>query len=308
MTYLAPSDHARALVRGAYDLHVHINPDLIARRTSDIELAQSFARLGLAGFVLKSHYAPTAERAHTAHAAVPTIDVLGAIVLNHGVGGFNPIAVEIAGRAGARIVWLPTVDALNEAHEYAALPDGVALPLWARLKNEFAQQGLAGPSLSVLAPNGHLTPIVLQILRVVATHQMVLATGHLSRDEIMAVVAGAQGCGVRDIVVTHPDYPSQNLSIADQSMLAQQGIWLERCFAPSQTGKVPWDRLCAAIRATGVSHSVLSTDLGQPSNPPVEDGLALFADRLLDAGFSDEEIRTMAVTNTQRLARGEEIQ
>jgi hypothetical protein len=37
-------------------------------------------------------------------------------------------------------------------------------------------------------------------------------------------------------------------------------------------------------------------------NPPVEDGLALMADRLLDAGFSEEEIRTMAVTNTRRLA------
>jgi hypothetical protein len=34
----------------------------------------------------------------------------------------------------------------------------------------------------------------------------------------------------------------------------------------------------------------------------VEDGLALMADRLLEAGFSDEEVRTMAVDNTRMLA------
>jgi hypothetical protein len=47
---------------------------------------------------------------------------------------------------------------------------------------------------------------------------------------------------------------------------------------------------------------VLSTDLGQPANPPVEDGLALMADRLLDAGFADDDVHTMAVVNTRALA------
>jgi hypothetical protein len=47
---------------------------------------------------------------------------------------------------------------------------------------------------------------------------------------------------------------------------------------------------------------VWGSDLGQVFNPPVEDGLALLADRFLDAGFSEEEIRIMAVENTRRLA------
>jgi hypothetical protein len=50
---------------------------------------------------------------------------------------------------------------------------------------------------------------------------------------------------------------------------------------------------------------VWSSDLGQTFNPPVEDGLALMADRFLEAGFSDDDVVTMAVTNTRRLA-GEE--
>ena len=46
----------------------------------------------------------------------------------------------------------------------------------------------------------------------------------------------------------------------------------------------------------------LHVHLGQRGNPPVDDGLALVADRLLEAGFSETEVRTMAVDNTRRLA------
>ena len=77
---------------------------------------------------------------------------------------------------------------------------------------------------------------------------------------------------------------------------------LERCFAPIHTGKVSWEQTFEAIRATGPERNVLSTDLGQVANPPVEDGLALMADRLLEAGFSEDDVRTMAVVNTRRLA------
>jgi hypothetical protein len=52
----------------------------------------------------------------------------------------------------------------------------------------------------------------------------------------------------------------------------------------------------------GAEKTVWATDLGQNANPPVEDGLALMAEAFLADGFSDEEIRTMAVTNTRRVA------
>ena len=55
------------------------------------------------------------------------------------------------------------------------------------------------------------------------------------------------------------------------------------------------------IRQTGVSRTLISTDLGQTINPPVAEGFAMFAQRLLDAGFSVDEVRTMAVTTPTRL-------
>ncbi len=289
-----PSPRARELVRGAYDLHVHVEPDLAKRRIDDLALARRFADLGLAGFVLKSHYAPTAERAAVVRAAVPGVDALGAITLNAGVGGLNAQAVEIAAREGARIVWLPTVDSENEASEDGPKP--AKPPAWRKIQDELAAVGVGSPPVAVTKDG------LAKVLDVVARHQLVLATGHLGRAEIHESVDAALAAGVANVVVTHPDYPTQGVPVDEQRELAERGAWLERCFAPIHSGKVSWDATFEAIRATGPEHNVLSTDLGQVQNPPVEDGLALMADRLLEAGFSEQDVRTMAVDNTRRLA------
>jgi len=298
--HAAPSARARELVRGAFDLHVHIEPDLIGRRITDLELAHRFRELGLAGFVLKSHYVPTAERAEVVRAAVPGVEALGAITLNAGVGGLNAVAVEIAARQGARIVWLPTVDSENEFVPDPALAG--KQPLWREIQNQFTELGISDEPVRVVA-NGAVVPGLERVLDVVARHDLVLATGHLGADEIELVVEEALARGVATVLVTHPDYPTQAVSLEAQRSLAERGALLERCFAPIYSGKVSWEQTIAAIRATGVEHNVLSTDLGQPKNPPVEDGLALMADELLRAGFADEEIHTMAVANTRRLAQ-----
>jgi hypothetical protein len=296
-----PSERARELLQGALDTHVHIGPDVVERSIDDISLAHRFLELGMAGFVMKSHYTSTAERASVVRAAVPPIEALGSIVLNRAVGGMNPLAVEIAGRESARIVWMPTVDALNEAHEREA-PAGAKVPVWVRLQRELLERGIEIEPIDVLDADGHPTPQTRDVLAVVAAHGLTLATGHLGRDEIFAIVAAAREQGVAQIVVTHPEFPSQDLSVADPRALVGSGdVLLERCFTTPHTGKISWERWLAAIRETGPEHSVLSTDLGQVFNPPVADGLALMVDRLLEAGFSDEEVRTMAVSNTRRV-------
>src|SRR5207244_12219776 len=121
-----------------------------------------------------------------------------------------------------------------------------------------------------------------------------------ARDEIFTVVDTAFEAGLRDVVVTHPDFPAQAIALEDQAALAERGALLERCFTTPHTGKTSWEHVFAGIRATGPARNILSSDLGQPANPPVEDGLALFADRLLDAGFAAGEVETMAVENTRR--------
>jgi Family of unknown function (DUF6282) len=296
-----PSDRARALLKGAFDTHLHIAPDVVERKIDDISLAHRFEQLGMAGFVLKSHYGSTAERAAVVRAAVPGIRALGAISLNRAVGGINPLAVEIAAREGARTVWLPTVDSVNESHERDA-PPGAKVPVWVKLQLELREQGIEIEPVPVVDGSGAVLSETREVLVMIARHGLGLATGHLGRDEIFTIVDAALAEGVRDIVVTHPEFPSQNLSVDDQRALAERGALLERCFTTPHTGKVQWQRWIENIRAIGAEHSVLSTDLGQIFNPPVEDGMAMMVDRLLEAGFNEEEVHTMAVVNSRRVA------
>jgi Family of unknown function (DUF6282) len=289
------------LLQGAFDTHLHIAPDVVERKIDDLTLARRFEELGLAGFVLKSHYGSTAERAAVVRAAVPGIQALGAISLNRAVGGMNPLAVEIAAREGARTVWMPTVDSVNESHEREA-PPGAKVPVWVKLQLELREQGIEIDPVPVVDEENQPLPQTREVLRTVARHGMGLATGHLSRDEIFAVVDAAVQEGVELIVVTHPEFPSQSLSVEDQRVLADKGALLERCFTTPHTGKVSWERWLENIRATGAEHSVLSTDLGQVFNPPVEDGMALMVEKLLAGGFSEEEVHTMAVVNSRRVA------
>jgi hypothetical protein len=303
MSTSEPSAAARSLVAGAYDTHVHVAPDVMERRIDDLDLARRCLDVGLAGFVLKSHYVTTAERAAVVRKAVPGVDALGAVTLNGSMGGMNPAAVEIAARLGARVVWMPTVDSRNQRTSTAADLPGAKPAMWGALQADLDAQGIVPDIVEVLADDGSgdVTPAVRQVLRVIARHDLVLATGHLAAAEIVTVVEAARAEGVRRIVVTHPEFTSQRLPVADQQRLASLGALLERCFTTPHTGKVAWEDLFATIRAVGPAHSILSSDLGQPFNPPVEDGLALFADRLLAAGFSEDEIRTMAVVNSRGL-------
>jgi hypothetical protein len=296
-----PSARARALVEGAYDTHVHVAPDVMPRLIDDLSLARRFEDVGLAGFVLKSHYLPTAERAAVVRAAIPGVDVVGALTLNGSVGGMNPAAVEIAARAGARVVWFPTVDSANQVSSRATEPEGATPPMWAALQDDLKAQGIEPAPVEVLDADGEVLPEVVSVLRLLARHNLVLATGHLSAREILAVVTAAVREGVARIVVTHPEFTSQRLTVDQQRELADLGALLERCFTTPYTGKVDWSRMVEHVRAVGAAHSVLSSDLGQPFNPPVEDGLALMADWFLEAGFSDDEIQRMAVVNSRGL-------
>ena len=301
-TSAAISDAAWECLRGAYDLQVHVAPDVIERRIDDVDLAKEFLVHGMSGFVLKSHYFPTAERAKVVCRAVPGIAAYGAITLNHSIGGLNPVALELAGRSGCKIVWMPTVDAANET---AGRIDGptTKLPFWARIQRELAATGIAPPPLSVLDASGAVSGVTRRCIELIAKHGMILATGHLGRPEIFALVKTAREMGTEKVLITHAEFPSQDLSADEQNDLARMGAYIEHCFTTMHTGKAPWEEVIASIRHVGPERCVLSTDLGQTINPPVAEGFAMFAQRLLDAGFSVAEIRRMTVENPAALIR-----
>ena len=296
-----PSDRARELVRGAYDLHIHVAPDVPVRKIDDVSLAHRCAEVGLAGFGLKSHYTSTAERAQIVSAAVPGVQAIGTITLNWAVGGMNPLAVEIAAREGARIVWMPTVDSPAETAGRREPQPGDKVPQWAKLQHELRELGFSIAAVEVTDDDGALLPETQLVLETIARHDLILATAHLGLEDTYAVVDGAFAAGVKTVVVTHPEFTCQQFSIEDQVALVGKGCLIERCLTTPYSGKTTYEHVFDGVRAVGIENNFFSSDCGNPDYPPVEDGLAIWADELLGAGFSEDEIRTMVVEGSRRL-------
>lgn len=273
--------HLPDFLEGAADLHVHSAPDVDVRRFNDIELATEAERAGMSAILIKSHQNSTVERAWLVSKWVPGIRVFGGLVLNETVGGLNPAAVRLALKLGAKQVWMPTRSALNH-RAYEGLPGGI----------------------TVLDERGQLLPAAEEILQILAGSGCILGTGHLSPQETFALVDRACALGGIKMLITHPEWGPTFHTVEQQRDLATRGnVTFERCFVSTThlCGFVPFETIERAIMDTGVSHTVLSTDLGQPSTPPPVEGMRRYAERLCSSGFAPEDVRQMMQANPLRL-------
>jgi hypothetical protein len=294
---MAATSVAESLLTGAFDMHIHSGPDVLPRKFDDLLLARRAEERGMGGFVLKSHYVCTADRATLIRSLFPKVKAFGGVALNNSVGGINPIAVDIAGRLGAKVVWLPTVDSANELENVAGQKDETKLPYWMGIAREMRALGISGPWLRVTQDGGRITEPARQCLELIAKHDMVLATAHISPQEMPPVVKAARECGVKRIVITHPEFPTTCLSIAQQRELQKFDVYFERCFTTPYSGKISWDHMMNNIRTIGPGTTILATDLGQSNNPHVDEGLAQFIEKALAAGVSENDVERMVRYN-----------
>jgi len=262
---------------GLVEMHVHTAPDVRPRRHNDAELAQLARSASARAVVLKSHHVPTMERARQAELATPGVKVMGAIVLNLPQGGLDAAVVESALEQGARVVWLPTLHAENHR------------------RREGHSDGI------VTVRDGRVVPAAEAIFAHIAAADAILATGHLSADEIPVAVAAAVACGVRKIVVTHPEHQVVGLDIeAQRALLRNSPVYFERCYAQPIGGGRYAHNLAAnlqAIQALGAASTILATDAGQVENLPWDECWAHIFRFLRAAGVSERELTTMCVTN-----------
>ena len=175
------------------------------------------------------------------------------------------------------------------------------MPQWAKLQHELRGLGFSIEAVEVTDDAGGLLPETRLVLETIARHDLILATAHLGRDDTFAVVDGAFAAGVKTVVITHPEFTCQNFSIEDQVALADKGCLIERCLTTPYSGKTTYEHVFEGVRAVGIERNFFSSDCGNPDYPPVEDGQAIWADKLLEAGFSEDEIRTMVVEGSRRL-------
>lgn len=293
-------ENLKELIRGGYDMHVHSAPDVLPRKMDDIDMAERIEQSGMAGYIIKSHYFCTSERAQLINRMFPACNAVGAMTLNSSVGGINPAAVEMAARSGAKLIWFPTCDS---AHERAYVLSGKykKQPYWATIVQQMAEAGNAAPTVTVLDEKGGLTEAAHTALKVIAQYDIILATGHMSHEETFALVKEAAQLGVKKIVVTHVDFPTTFYTVEEQKRLLDYGAYMEHCYTTWATGKVDLGTTLEQIRAIGTDHVVLATDLGQKTAIYPDEGMLAFATKLYEAGYSAEEVRQTTVYNPKKL-------
>jgi len=147
------------MLQGGVDLHTHCGPDFCDRSVDQIELAENAKKEKMAAVVLKNHFCPTFFTARQVAKTVPGIRVFGGVVLNKYVGGLNVDAVDLAVKAGAKVVWMPTLSAANHIVYHGASHHQAQ-----KAKTPLRQEG---SGLSI-CEDGRLKPEVFEILAVIA--------------------------------------------------------------------------------------------------------------------------------------------
>jgi len=281
-------------VEGTIDLHIHSHPCLFPRLADDRKVVESAIEAGMEAVMLKCHHESTVSRAYLLDQEYPEIRVFGGIVLNDYVGGINPAAVEAALVLGAKEVWMPTVDAANHVRVHGA-------------RRRYDVQAVASeetPSGGIsLLEGDRLIPEAIEILDLVASHDAILGTCHLSPEEIEALVREAVDRGVRKILLTHPYFKVPSLDLPFIQEMVTLGVVVEfgYCTVSPMWNYASVERVAESIKVLGAEHCVIMSDAGQRHNPMPPEALRIFAQSLYEKEVNEQELELMMVVNPRRL-------
>jgi hypothetical protein len=283
------------LLIGAVDLHCHSGPSVMPRRLNHVEAIREAEAAGMRAILFKDHYYCVSPVAELLKETLPTkVELLTGVPLNNTVGGLNPYAVEHGFKLNARLVWMPTFSAANHIRHshrknYLATKDAMLKP----------------KALTVVNASGELLDEAKIILDQIAQYDAVLSAGHLHISEIWPLFDEAKARGVKRLLVNHPTFLI-DASISDITELARMGAMLEHssCMwagVQNKSGKYTADGLNSLIKAGGVEHTIIGSDLGQEGNPTPVEGLKYVIGMVLDLGYSESDIRKMIGGNAARL-------
>lgn len=283
------------LMKGAIDCHVHAGIEPFNERRLDaLSLATQAKETGMRAMVIKSHYFCTTSLAHVVNNAVPDFLLFGSLALNGSMGGLNPEAVDAAAETGAKFIWMPTY---SSSVDIAKRAQGMVYPIGTTRTVHMNE-------LSITNQDGKLIPQMKIILEIIKSNNIVLATGHMSAPEIYAITAEARKMGIK-VVVTHPSHEEIGslLTITQQQQLASEGAYIEYTFLPCMpvSQKMSPKMIVENIKAIGVKHCILTTDLGQDLNPTPPEGFRMMIATMLKFGLSEAELEILVKTNPARL-------
>ena len=197
------------ILEGAIDLHRHGYPEIsdqLRTPDSDVDDITLCRDAGMAAVVLKSHTWPTMGRAMLLERLVPGMRVISSITLNPIAGGMHPEVIELAAGHGAGVVYLPTAGAHNDIQR-----GGISRTLESTIPL-FDAHARAG--VSITDDDGHLTDVMRDCLDVVDAHDLMVYSGHVSPQEVLALARS--GRLTDRFVFSHPD--SHSIGADDETM------------------------------------------------------------------------------------------
>ncbi|MGO4886593.1 DUF6282 family protein [Anaerobacillus sp. MEB173] len=282
------------LLEGAFELHVHNAPSLAPQKQTDLELIEDVKRASLAGVILKGDEFESVQRAQMIRSKEPELHVYGEFVCNHFAGGLSPAAVEKAIQAGAKIISMPTLSALNHQRYF-----GTTLKHFNKRRNGSSQNN----GLVIWDENQKVLPQVHAILELIANNDVVLATGHISSDEINVLVEAALKHRVEKILVQQTDLGISRLPYEAELEFARKGCFIEKSYLACSEDyqALTLRQMAKSIKLLGADSCVMVTNYGQLHNISPIDAMNLFVEDMLHVGISGNDIRKMIVDNPRKL-------
>lgn len=271
------------LLKGAYDLHVHTSPDHDPRSLHDLTLLQEAEALGMAGVLIKNHYEPTTGRAQLIRLIyTSSTEIYGSLSLNWSVGGLNPYAVESAARMGAKMIWLPTREAVSSV-EMAGLGDY-----------------RPREALRVLDAEGKPLASLMAVLEVARDYGLPVSTGHILLKESFEACRVGRELGVT-MVLSHPEYSHTKVDVSAQKQFTEMGVLIEKDWVDIALGMATVPEVASSIREIGSEHIYLATDRGQKNGEHPAESMKLFVSGLLECGIEEADIIHMIRENPERV-------
>lgn len=288
----------RSILNGVYDLHIHTGPSVAKRLLDAGEMMKNAQAAGYKGYLVKDHYAPSAHGCNIVEHNIGdgSCRCYSSIVLNNCVGGLNVLALDVAYNMGTRVVYMPTVSSLLHIEDHKGrkfLGSG-----------NMTTTDLEKP-IYLLDGDGKIIPECVEILKYTAEKQdLVLCTGHVSWQEIDALIPTALELGVKRIVVNHPNFTI----MAPHDVVARWskwGAWIE--MTACEFGAVVFDNdnkfspiaLFNQYEAAGVDmeQCFITTDFGQSISPEPVEGMFKFLNLIHDQlGYGTDVLDRMTKT------------
>lgn len=285
-----------AVLRGSLDLHAHGYPEVgmdfdgPGGIRSCLEWAREARDVGMAGFLIKSHFFPSITLAQNVNAEVEGIDVYGSTVLNPTSGGIDALTAEIAGKLESGIVYMPTWSAAHDI-ECGGFSSHVDT-----YYDNYDPETFDGQR--IVDADGDLRPEVHAVLDELERFDVTVGTGHISPTESLALAKETADRGLR-LVFDHPTSGSTNATVEQTKEIASYGAFVE-FVALGTVGRferVEYDELADFIRAVGVDNCLVSSDAFSEDSPTPPALMRQCLEGLAETGFSAAELRMLVQEN-----------